>query len=360
MSSRILDEILRKAVEVNATDVHLKLGLPPVVRVQDSIKILSKSLGPVRMDEIASICGEIVSERHRHLLHEGNEIDMAYSLSGVGRFRINIFRHRGQTALIARFIPFEIRALEQLGLPATLKNLALSNRGLILVTGTAGSGKSTTLAAMLNEWNLNKSGHILTIEDPVEYLMRDRKSIVTQREVGIDTETFATGLKFALRQDPDVLMIGEMRDKETISTALNAAETGHLVLSTLHTKDAVETLNRVIGVYGPESQLQVRYQLAAALTGIVSQRLIPSSQHPSGFVIAVEIMTITPRIRDCLIHPERFEEIAVAIREGEQYEMISFDQSIYKLIVEGKVTREVGVQFATRPTDLELKLRGIS
>jgi twitching motility protein PilT len=360
MGSRILDEILRKAVEVNATDVHLKVGLPPVVRVQDSIKILSKSMGPVRMDEVASICGDIVAERLRPLIHEGQEVDMAYSLSGVGRFRINIFRHRGQTAIIARFIPFEIRSLDELGLPKSIKNIALMTRGLILVTGTAGSGKSTTLAAMLNEWNLQKSGHILTIEDPVEYLLRDRKSIVTQREVGLDTENFSTGLKYALRQDPDVIMIGEMRDRETIFTALNAAETGHLVLSTLHTKDAAETLNRVIGVFPPESQMQVRYQLSAALSAIVSQRLVPSVNSPTGFAVASEIMVVTPRIRDCILNPERQEEISLAIQDGEQYGMMTFDQSLLKLIADGRISKEVGIQYASRPNDLELKLRGIS
>ena len=231
---------------------------------------------------------------------------------------------------------------------------------MVLVTGTAGSGKSTTLAAMLNEWNFTRSGHILTIEDPVEYLLRDRKSIITQREVGLDTDSFASGLKYALRQDPDVIMIGEMRDRETIRTSLNAAETGHLVLSTLHTKDAAETLGRIIGIFEPEVQMQVRYQLASTLTAIVSQRMLPLAESSTASVLATEVMVVTPRIRDCIINPSRQSEIIQAIEDGAQYGMISFDQSLMRLIKVGKISKEMGVQFASRPTDMELKLRGVS
>ena len=289
---------------------------------------------------------------------------MAYSASGVGRFRLNIYSYRSQVGIAVRFIPFEIRSLESLGLPLVVRQLALLPRGLVLVTGATGSGKSTTLAAMLNECNLMRSGHIVTVEDPVEYLIRDKKSIITQREVGLDTESFASGLKSALRQDPDVIMIGELRDKDTIQTALVAAETGHLVVSTLHTKDALETVNRIIGVFPPEAQREVRLQFSASLAGIVSMRLLPTipgeDGKSRGRIPAIEILINTARIRDCLIDPGKTLQIREAIEQGsEMYGMQTFDQHLMLHLKEGRISKETAIANASNPSDFELRLKGI-
>lgn len=356
-------EFLKKVVEVGASDLHLKTGIPPVVRLRDELRLLSRNIEPLTGEDIRQICKSIIPDRFRNDFAVGREIDMAYSLPGVGRYRINIFRHRGQIGLVGRLIPFEVRALEELGLPDIVRKLAVLPRGLVLVTGTAGSGKSTTLASMINEWNTTQSGHIITIEDPIEYLVRDRKAIITQREIGLDTESFSSGLRSALRQDPDVIMIGEMRDQETIRTALNAAETGHLVLSTLHTKDALETINRIIGVFDMEAQQQIRFQLSASLAAVISQRLVnKASPTPDsgGLVLASEVMVNNSRIQDCLRDPRKTDEIRDAIEGGaEQYGMHSFDQSLMSLYEKGTITRDTALRNASNPVNFELKLRGI-
>lgn len=353
-------ELLKKVVEVGASDIHLKTGIPPVVRYRDELRLLSRNLEPFTSEHIRLICKSIVPERLKGDFNAGREIDMAYSLPGVGRFRLNIFRHRGQIGVVGRLIPFEIRSLDDLGLSDGIKKLALAQRGLVLVTGTAGSGKSTTLASMLNEWNTSRSGHIITIEDPIEYLIRDRKAIITQREVGLDTESFHAGLRSALRQDPDVIMIGEMRDQETIKAALNAAETGHLVLSTLHTKDALETVNRILGVFEGEMQSQIRFQLSAALSAVISQRLVQRiGSEGGGVVVATEVMVATSRIQDCLRDPKRTDEIREAIEMGADYGMHSFDQSLMKLLEKNIINREIAMRHASNPINFELKLRGI-
>ncbi len=356
-------DLLKKMVEAGASDLHLKTGLPPIARHRGNLRLLSRNLPAVSASQITAVCMDIIPEFLRPQFSEGKEIDLAYGLEGVGRFRLNIFRHRSQVGVIARFIPFEIRSIDDLGLPTILKKVALQPWGLILITGVAGAGKSTTLAAMLNEWNLSRGGHIITIEDPIEFLIRDRKSIVTQREIGIDTENFTTGLKYALRQDPDVIMIGELRDRETTQTALNAAETGHLVLATLHTKDAVETVNRVMGIFPIEAQSQIRTQFSAVLAGIISQRLLPKiapEGHAEGALVpAVEVMINTGRIRECLSDPVKMELVRDQIEQGAQYGMQSFDQSIMELFDKNLISRETALQYASSPTNFELKLRGI-
>ncbi len=364
MVEKEFQNILLRAVEVGASDVHLKVGFPPIVRIHEDLKLLFKEAAPLEDEFFSELCKSILHQKHKEKFLQGQEVDFAYTLNGVGRFRLNVARSRGHLSLVGRFIPFEIRNIEKLGLPSVLRKLALMPRGLILLTGTAGSGKSTTLAAMLNEWNESRAGHIITIEDPVEYLLRDKKSIITQREVGLDTESFATGLKNALRQDPDVIMIGEMRDRETIQTAINAAETGHLVLSTLHTKDSIETINRIVGIFDPAEQREVRMQFASSLAGIVCQRMIPTAgaakPTAGGVVVATEILINTPLVKDCLRDASKANNIRPSLEQGRaQYGTHSFDQCIMDLLSEGKISREMAIRYASNPADFELRLRGI-
>lgn len=355
----LFQEILRRAVEGQASDIHFKPGLPPIVRVNDELRLLSRKYGPLSPEDLSQICIELTPHHLQASLVEGSEIDVAYSVSGLGRFRLNLFKARGAYGIVARFIPIQVRSLDELGLPAVLKRLSSQPRGLILVTGNTGSGKSTTLAAMINEWNQTRGGHIVTVEDPIEYVFRDKRAIVTQREVGIDTESFASGLKAALRQDPDVIMIGELRDRETVQTALNAAETGHLVLSTLHTKDSLETLNRVLGVFDPSVQREIRVQFASCLLAIVSQRLVPTKS--GALTAAIEVMLNTPRVKGCMMDPGKMDQLLEAIEQGaDAYGSQSFDQHLMQLLKRGTITKEVALQFATNPSDFELKLRGIS
>ncbi len=362
MSLGLFESLLKNAVGVGASDLHLKIGLPALVRYRDEIRVLSKSKETLNKQQIEEMISAILPQRLRSSFESGKEIDFAYSFSGVGRFRLNIYLHRGQHAMAIRFIPFEIKSIEDLGLPIILKKIALKKRGLVLITGPAGSGKSSTLASMIDERNKTESGHIITIEDPVEFLIRDRKSIVTQREIGIDTESFQSGIKNSLRQDPDVVMIGEMRDRESIEQALSAAETGHLVLSTLHTRDAAETVSRILGIFPSESRDQIRWQLSSCLEAIVSQRLVPildRSQKKTN-VVATELLLGTPRIKECLEDPRKLGALYEAIEKGSAYGMHSFDQSLMRLYQEGLIKRDQAVENATRPADMELKLRGIN
>lgn len=360
----LFQSLLKKAVEEKASDIHIKTGIPPVVRVGGALRLLTKSL-VLSAEMVESLCSSILTPSQREKVQLGKEVDLAYSLPKVGRFRLNVFRHRSQIGIIARFIPFEIKTIEELGLPAAVKSLAQVKRGLVLVTGTAGSGKSTTLAAMLQELNLNRGGHIITIEDPIEYLIRDRKAIITQREVGLDTESFESGLKYALRQDPDVIMIGELRDRETIMAALNAAETGHLVFSTLHTRDAKDTIQRIVGVFDPASQAAVRTQFASSLAGVVSQRLVPlskevSAQSGSSSTIACEILVNSPRVRSLLLDASRTEELRKAIEDGANpYGMQTFDQHLMSLYDQKLISRDTALRYSSQPGEFELRLRGI-
>jgi len=301
-----------------------------------------------------------MNERQRRQFDESYELDLAYGVPGLGRFRVNIYSQRGALALVFRAIPIEIPSLEVLNLPKILEKISVEERGLILVTGTTGSGKSTTLAAMIDYINSNRTCNIITIEDPVEYLHRDRKSLISQREVGLDTISFGNALKSALRQDPDVILVGEMRDLETIETALTAAETGHLVFSTLHTMDAAETVNRIISIFPPFQQRQIRLQLSNVLKAVIAQRLVPRADG-RGRVPAVEVMIATARIRECIDDKDKTKQIPEAIAQGfVAYGMQSFDQSLMQLYTHNLITYEEALRQSSNPDDFALKVSGIS
>ncbi len=354
-----LNEILRVASSAQASDIHLKAGLPPIFR-RDSQLFPYKEAGRLTPQLLSQMSQQIMTPAQRDLFERDHEIDMGYGVPGLGRFRLNVFQQRGTVGMVFRVIPTEIKSIRQLDLPKVVEEIALEARGLILVTGTTGSGKSTTLASMIDYINQKKTCHIITIEDPIEFLHRDKKSVINQREVGFDTLSFSGALKSALRQDPDVILVGEMRDFETIETALVAAETGHLVLSTLHTVDAAETINRIISVFPPYQQKQVRLQLASIVRGIISQRLVPRADG-KGRVPAVEVLVATARIRECIEIAEKTKEIRQAIAEGfTTYGMQTFDQSLMTLLRSNRVTYKEALRQATNPDDFALKMSGIS
>lgn len=354
-----LNDILAVAVKGRASDTHLKVGLPPVFRV-DGALIPMKDAPRLAPEDIFKMSDSIMSPIQKEKFKHTNEIDLAYGVPGLGRFRVNIFQQRGTTGMVLRVIPMKILGIKDLNLPPVLEKLADEHRGLVLVTGTTGSGKSTTLAAMLDQINSTKTHHIMTVEDPIEFLHRDKKSVVNQREVGFDTASFASALKAALRQDPDIILVGEMRDMETIEIAITAAETGHLVLSTLHTIDATETINRIVSVFPPHQQQQIRLQLAGILKGIVSQRLIPGADG-KGRVPAVEVLVTTARIKECIEDAEKTKQIKDAISTGQTaYGMQTFDQSIMGHLKKGKITYEEALKWASNPDDFALKVSGIS
>jgi twitching motility protein PilT len=302
----------------------------------------------------------IFRPEHMEKFRAAQEVDLAYSVTGLGRFRCNVYQQRGTVGLVLRVIPTRARSVDELGLPQILKRIAQEERGLVLVTGTTGSGKSTTLAAMIDYINSIRSAHIMTIEDPIEYLHRDHMSIVNQREIAVDTHSFAQALRSALRQDPDVILVGEMRDFETVETALLAAETGHLVFSTLHTVDATETVNRIIAVFPPHQQRQLRIQLASVLKAVISQRLLPRADG-LGRTAAVEVMIATPFIRDCIVDKDKTALIQGAIAAGtSQYGMQTFDQSIFGLYQQGLVTLDEALRWASNVDEFKLKVQGIS
>jgi twitching motility protein PilT len=307
-----------------------------------------------------SYCAQIMNPLQLERFEKTREVDLAYGVAGLGRFRVNAFSQRGSTSMVFRAIPYNIKSIDDLLLPPVIKQLAMASRGLILVTGATGSGKSTTLAAIIDYINANRKAHIVTIEDPIEFLYRDKKSIINQREVGSDTLGFQVALKSALRQDPDVIMVGEMRDHETIETALTAAETGHLVLSTLHTVDAAETINRIIAVFPPFQQRQIRIQLAAVLRGVVSMRLVPRADG-KGRVPAVEILVATARVRQLIDDKDQTKLIPETIQQGfESYGMQTFDQSLMMLLKNQLISFEEALRQASNPDDLKLKVSGVS
>ena len=322
-----LNEILATAVKAGASDIHIKAGLPPIFRIDGDLYPYKEAprLSP---DVVNKMAFGIMTKSQQEKFKEAGETDLAYGVPGLGRFRVNVFQQRGTIGVVLRVIPFGVKTVEDLNLPPVISKLAMENRGLILVTGTTGSGKSTTLAAMIDLINSARTCHIVTIEDPIEFLHRDKRSIINQREIGFDTKSFAIALRSALRQDPDVMLVGEMRDFETIETALLAAETGHLVLSTLHTLDATETINRIVAVFPPYQQKQVRLQLAAVLKGAISQRLVPRADG-KGRVPAVEVLVANARVRECIEDKDRTKEIRDAISSGYiAYGMQTFDQSL--------------------------------
>ena len=354
-----LNEILQIALRGGASDIHLKAGLPPMFRVDGSLVPLKdgKRLPP---EDVARMAFGIMNEFQKEKFKASNEVDLAYGVPGLGRFRVNIFQQRGTIGSVLRVIPFKVMTIKDLLLPPILEKICGEERGLVLVTGTTGSGKSTTLAAMLDHINANETNHIMTVEDPIEFLIRDKRSIINQREVGVDTMSFSQALKSALRQDPDVILVGEMRDYETIETALHAAETGHLVMSTLHTLDATETINRIVSAFPPHQQKQVRLQLASVLKAVVSQRLIPRADG-KGRVAAVEILRVTARVREMIEDKDRTKEIHDAIAQGfDSYGMQTFDQSLMGLVRNGLVSYEEAHRQATNPDDFALRFSGIS
>ena len=354
-----LNQILEIGVREGASDIHLKAGLPPMFRVDGALSPLRQADRMVP-DQLQQVASALMNDVQRNRFEEFREVDLGYGVSGLGRFRVNVFQQRGSIGMVFRVIPFGVKSMEELHLPKIVETIARENRGLVLVTGTTGSGKSTTLAAMLESINRQRTCHIMTIEDPIEFLIRDRRSIVNQREIGVDTHSFANALRGALRQDPDVILVGEMRDFETIETALTAAETGHLVMSTLHTLDATETINRIISVFPPYQQKQVRLQLSTVLKAVISQRLVPRADG-KGRVPALEVLVSTGLVRELIADKDRTKELSEAISKGHTaYGMQSFDQSLMQLVKEGLVTYEEALKNVSNPDDFALRYRGIA
>lgn len=353
-----MDDLMHGAVEQNASDIHLKEGNPPIYRIDGSLKRLDGDV--LTEDRLRELLSEIATQADIAKFDKVMELDSSYMYKDVARFRVNVCRDDGDIRIVMRLIPLNILNLEQLQLPPVLPKLCTAKNGLILFTGPTGSGKSTSLAAMINEINEKRSDHIVTVEDPLEFMHQDKQGIVTQREVGHDTLSFANALRGALRQDPDVILIGEMRDAETVRTALASAETGHLVFSTLHTVDAVETLNRVLEFFEPHQQVQIRKQMASVLRGIVSQRIVPLASG-SGRTVAAEVLVGTRTVRDFIDQGKSFKDITMLIEEGkDQWGMQTFDQALYDLWKAEKITPEVALLNATSAKDLKLRMQGMS
>src|SRR5574341_1533220 len=352
------DKLLVTGVERGASDVHLKPNSPPILRIHGRL-VPQHALGMVSADEMDAVARKILPERWYNMLRDGKEVDTAYAVPHFGRFRVNMFLALGHVRAVLRSIPSKKPKFEDLGLPSVLEQLAMERRGMVLVTGITGSGKSTTLAAIIDYINRTRNDHIVTIEDPIEFTHEDINCVISQREIVHDTRSFATALRSALREDPDVILVGEMRDPETMSVALHAAETGHLVFSTLHTLNAAETVNRVIGTFPPHQEQQIRDQLAAVIAGVISQRLIPKIGG-EGRVPAVEVMLGTGLIRDCIREAKRTPEIPAFIAQGQsQYGMQTFDQCLLQLYRDGMISYETAREAATNADDFDLKVRGI-
>ena len=351
-------EILKGAIQRGASDIHMKAGDFIRARVAgELVPITKQQIGP---DQTRQLALQLIPEWEKPNIDKLRDYDCSWGAPGVGRFRVNILRQRGTLGIVMRVIPIEIPTLEDLGLPKVLQKIAMSNRGMVIVTGVTGSGKSTTLAAMLNHINEHRAHHVLTLEDPLEFLHRDKKCSITQREVGTDTESFNKGLRAALREDPDVVLVGEMRDTETIDIALKAAETGHLLFSTLHTQNAVKTISRMISVFPTDEQEMVRVRVAESLVAVISQRLVPRKDG-KGRVAAVEVMIATSTIQDLIRDPERVDEIHDLIAEGrEQYGSQTFDQHLMDLVANDVVSFEVAMAAATNPSDFELKVKTLA
>ena len=354
-----IDDLLRIAVERKASDLHLKVGNYPHVRVDGELVPLTDQ-PRVTGEEMLNMAFSMMSNRQKQKFKECAEIDLAYGVAGLGRFRVNVFQQRGNVGIVLRVIPTKITPLEELFLPAHLERICEEARGLVLVTGVTGSGKSTTLAAMIDRINSSRPEHIITIEDPIEFLHRDKKGFVNQREVEVDTPTFGSALRASLRQDPDVILVGEMRDLETISTALHAAETGHMVFSTLHTLDAVETINRIISVFPPPEQKQIRLQLAATLRAVISQRLVKRGDG-AGRVPAVEVLISTAYIRECITTPEKTRNIREALQPAPRStECRPSTSRSTTCSAQGLISYETALENASNPDDFKLRVQGIS
>lgn len=352
-----VDDYLKQFILEGVSDIHLKVHRPPLVRIHGSLREM----------DLPPLTEEDTTELARHLLREtmwdqfkiSNEIDTSYSIPGVTRLRLNIFKQRGTISIAIRLLSFDIPTIDSLNLPKVTREFSNAHRGLILITGATGSGKSSTLAAIINEINRTRDCHIITIEDPIEFLHRDIKSAINQREIGVDTDSFETAFRSSLRQDPDVILVGELRDTATMEIALRAAETGHLVLSTLHTTDAKETIGRFIDSFPGDMQNQVRIQLSANLVGVVSQRLLERNDQP-GRVLATEVLINTAAIQECIQDPNRTCEIHELVEKGENYGMHTFDQSILKVFKNGMINEDEAMHNVTSPNDFKVKLRLMS
>jgi len=352
-----IKRVLQRMVELKASDLHVKVGTKPTARVNGSLTPIDEP--PPSQADLEAVVDQILTPKQKKVFEDTKEVDFAFGVTGLARFRTNFYQQRGTTAMVFRQVPATIPAFEELNLPPIMEELATRPRGLILACGTVGCGKSTTLAAMLDSVNRREARNVITVEDPVEFLFRDKKSTISQREVGLDTATFAEGLKHILRQDPDVIMIGEIRDPETMRIALMAADTGHLVLSTLHTIDATQTVNRIISFFPPHQHEEVRFMLASTLQAVMALRLVPRSDL-EGRIPAVELMLVTATIREYLLDPEKTSLIKSAIADGvSQYGMQTFDQSIMKHYTEGKISMENALRYCSNPTEFELRTKGI-
>ena len=344
---------LRYLVERGGSDLHLKVPAPPIIRLDGQMQPVEGAPPITAEDTLSALHAMLQDPKKLQEFADDNEVDLSYSLPGLARFRVNAFRQRGSVSIVIRAIPVSIRTIEELGLPPVIHDLAEEERGIVLLTGTTGSGKSTTLAAMIDHINSTRRRHIVTIEDPIEFLHKDRLSIINQREVGMDTGSFKQALRRVLRQDPDVILVGEMRDEETVHTALSAAETGHLVFSTVHTVDAAETVNRLIDFFSPHMHQQVRAMIASTLKGAVSQRLVPTADG-KGRVACAEILRMTGRARDMIMDPTQTGRLQEVITEGEYYGMQTFDQALFHHVKSGRVSMETALQFASSPSDFKL------
>ena len=348
-----IDAALHRLVEAGGSDLHLKVGSPPLMRIHGELGPVADA-PPLRPDDTQRVVDAMLpTDEHRSEFANDGEVDFAHGISGLGRFRVNAFRQRGTISLVMRSIPTKIRTVDELGLPPVVSELAEEKRGIILLTGTTGSGKSTTLAAIIDHINRTRAEHVVTIEDPIEFLHHDKRSILNQREVGSDTVSFGRALRRVLRQDPDVILIGEMRDEETVHTALSAAETGHLVLSTLHTIDAPETVNRIVDFFPPHQQQQARAMLAGTLKGIISQRLVQTPDK-RGRVAVVEILRMTGRAKDMILDQEQTGRLREVIAEGAFYGMQTFDQALLHHVQAGRVSMQDAMRVATSPHDFKL------
>lgn len=351
----VIEEILREAKEAGASDVHLTVGIPPKMRVNG--KLITMNYSKMQPADTLDILIGIMSETQRQRFEERGEYDFSFSISNCGRYRVNAYKQRGSVAMAFRLVDMKVPTPEELGVPESVVELYQRKRGLVLVTGPTGGGKSTTIAAMIDKINSNRDVHVITLEDPIEYLHRHKRAVVNQREIGLDSASYASALRAALREDPDVIFVGEMRDFETISVAITAAETGHLVLSTLYTIGAAGTVNRIIDVFPPHQQQQVRVQLANVLEAVISQQLIPTADG-GGRVAAFEVMHANHAVRN-LIREGKSYQLSSVIQTNRKAGMITMDEAISQLYYEGKIDRESAVRFAQDPDNMELKLQGV-
>ncbi len=354
---KLLSQVLAHAVRVNASDIHLRTRNHPILRVDGNLRAL-REIPPLPPEFMERLSRTMMSARLLAIFEKSHQVDLSIGFKDIGRVRANIFYQRGSIGMVLRVISTNIPTPEELFLPDIVMAFTKLERGLILLTGATGSGKSTTLASLINNINHSRSEHIITIEDPVEFLFSEKRSIITQREVGIDTNTFADAMRAALREDPDVILLGEMRDPETIETAMTAAETGHLVFSTVHSPSAADTISRIVTSFSPEAQVGIRAKLAQNLRGVVSQRLLPRKNN-QGRIVACEVLTVSALAREYILDPLKIKELGDLIRKGTLAEgMLSFDSSLLTLVKQGHIDEETALYYATSPTDLKLKLEG--